>query len=399
MHRIILLAAPAMLALCAVLTAFDDLYISPDHPAIQYSTRPAHDPVAELNRKIQEGRARLKFDPANGYLRPLLDALGIPVESQMAVFSKTGFQANGIGPHNPRAVFFNDSVAVAWVRGAWTVELAAQDPEQGVIFYTLDQMFSDKPVFQRRNDCLTCHNSYNAAGVPGMLVRSVFTARDGRALYQLGNYYNDDSSPIEQRWGGWYVTGKSGGARHMGNILVDGSSADAPAPEARELASLEGKIDTGGYLSQYSDIVALMVFEHQMRAMNLITRLGWESRYAAYEKRPMAPGAAIALADYLLFVEEAPLHGRIEGSSGFAEKFAAIGPADSKGRSLRQFDLERRLMWYRCSYMIYSAAFDALPAEARRAVYQRMREILSTRMTPADRQAVSEILRQTKPGW
>ena len=393
-------------ALCAALPVFDDLYISPDDAAIEYSTRPTHDPLAELNRRIQQGQTRLQFDPANGYLRPLLETLGVPVESQMAVFSKTSFQTNGIGPHNPRSVFFNDSVAVAWLRGAWTVELAAEDPEQGVVFYTLDQQLSDKPVFHRRDDCLSCHNSYNAAGVPGMLVRSVFTARDGTALFQLGSYAADHSSPMEQRWGGWYVTGKSGGARHMGNILVMDAKAEAPAPQAGELASLDGKIDTGAYLSKYSDIVALMVFEHEVRAINLLTRAGWEARYAAYRKTTPASDASVALADYLLFVDEAPLKGRIEGSSGFDRKFAAGGPLDSKGRSLRQFDLERRLMRYPCSYMIYSAAFDALPAGTRDAVYQRMWAVLSgkesgeryARLTAADRQAVIEILRETKPG-
>jgi hypothetical protein len=396
----------ALAALACVPTALDEVFLSPDDPAIEYSTRPARDPVAELNRKIQRGQTRLKFDPANGYLRPLLEALGIPAESQMAVFSKTSFQTAGIGPHNPRSVFFSDSVAVAWLRGAWTVELAAEDPEQGVVFYTLDQQFSEKPVFHRRDDCLTCHNSYNAAGVPGMLVRSVYTARDGTALFQLGSYNTDHSSPMEQRWGGWYVTGKSGGARHMGNILVMDAKAEAPAPGADELASLEGRIDTGGYLSKYSDIVALMVFEHQMRAINLLTRAGWEARYAAYRNTTPAPDAPIALADYLLFVDEAPLKGRIEGSSGFDRKFAAGGPRDSKGRSLRQFDLERRLMRYPCSYMIYSAAFDALPAATRDAVYRRMWAVLSGKesgeryahMAAADRQAAIEILRETKPG-
>jgi hypothetical protein len=399
------LAAPvALIALSAA--ALDQLFISPDDPAIEYSTRPTHDPIAELNRKIQQGRTKLKFDAANGYLRPLLDALGIPVESQMAVFSKTSFQTGGIGPHNPRSLFFNDSVAVAWLRGAWTLELAAEDPEQGVVFYTVDQMFSEKPVFHRRDDCLSCHNSYDAAGVPGMLVRSVFTARDGKALFQLGRYNTDHASPMEQRWGGWYVTGKSGGAAHMGNTLVMDAHAEAPAPAMHELASLDGKIDTGGYLSKYSDIVALMVFEHQMRAINLITRAGWEARCAAYRKTPLAPDASVALADYLLFVDEPPLKGRIEGSSGFDRVFAAGGPRDSKGRSLRDFDLERRLMRYPCSYMIYSAAFDALPAAARDAVYERMWAVLSgqesgaryAHLTASDRQAVIEILRDTKPG-
>jgi hypothetical protein len=212
---------------------------------------------------------------------------------------------------------------------------------------------------------------------------------------------------MEQRWGGWYVTGGTGGAAHMGNTLVMNAQADAPAPERRHLASLDGKIDTGGALSKYSDVVALMVFEHQARAINLLTRAGWEARCAAYQKKPPPPETAAALADYLLFVDEAPLKGRIEGSSGFDRKFAAGGPHDSKGRSLRQFDLERRLMRYPCSYMIYSPAFDALPAVTRDAVYRRMWAVLSgeaagkryAHLTLADRQAVIEILRETKPGW
>ena len=39
--------------------------------------------------------------------------------------------------------------------------------------------------------------------------------------------------------------------------------------------------ETRGYLSPQSDIVALLVFDHQMRAINLLTRLNWESRVAA----------------------------------------------------------------------------------------------------------------------
>ena len=175
------------------------------------------------------------------------------------------------------------------------------------------------------------------------------------------------------------------------------------------LASLDGKFDLKTYLSPYSDIVALMVLEHQTHMTNLLTRVGWEARLAAAERgNPDAAArmreAAADLVDYLLFVDEAPFAGSIRGSSGFAEKFSAQGPRDSKGRSLRQLDLDRRLMKYPCSYMIYTRAFDALPPDARNAVYQRMWQVLSGRETSkkyatlsrADRQAVVEILRDTK---
>jgi hypothetical protein len=190
-------------------------------------------------------------------------------------------------------------------------------------------------------------------------------------------------------------------------------------PETLNLDTLKGKFDTDAYLSPYSDIVALMVFEHQMRMMNLFTRLGWQTRYALSPQGASKPGrnpkgldfnqkylgdTVNDLVDYMFFVDEAPLANRIQGTSGFAEKFSGEGPHDSQGRSLRQLDLERRLMRYPCSYMIYSEAFDALPAEARDAVYQRMWQILSgkdnrakyARFSVTDRQAVVQILRETK---
>lgn len=385
--------------------AADDPDPVPEHPAIQYATRPAHDAIAELNRKLRDGSARLKFDPASGYLRGLLEALSIPVESQIAVFSKTGFQAKSVAPWNPRSIFFNDSVAVTWVRGEWTLEAAAEDPQQGVIFYQIAQTDRAIPVFERQDSCLSCH--LRATG-PGTIVRSVAVSRDGGVLAHLANYATDHASPMAERWGGWYVTGKSGGMPHLGNLTFEPSAVEMPAIAApRELASLEGKIDTGAYLSKYSDIVALMVFEHQMRAINLITQAGWMARWAAYQPKPpidRVKDAADQLADYLLFSNEPPLTGRVEGSSGFAEQFSAQGPHDGRGRSLRQLDLTRRLMRYPCSYMIYSAAFDSLPGNARAYVYERIWKILSGQerkgfesLTPADRQAIIEILRDTKP--
>ncbi len=387
----------------------DHLAPPPEHPAIEYFnyiSRPPHDPVAELSRKLEAGMVQLAFDSGTGYLPSLLEALHVPIQSQMAVFSKTSLQADRVEPANPRTIFFNDTVAVAWMRGGF-IEMAAQDPEQGVIFYTLQQYRQTKPDFLRRDDCLRCHLSDNTLGVPGIMARSRYTARDGMPKLVLGGFSTDHRSPMEERWGGWYVTGIAGAAGHMGNAMVEGDEPETVTRETRRLASLEGEFDTRRYLSPYSDVVALMVFNHQIRMTNLITRIGWESRAASVGKRDkILQDAAHELVDYLLFVDEAPLTGRIRGTSGFAEKFAAAGPADSRGRSLRQLDLDQRLMRYPCSYMIYTPAFDSLPAEARTAIYQRMWQILSgeeksaryARLSLADRQAIVEILRATKPG-
>ena len=246
-----------------------------------------------------------------------------------------------------------------------------------------------------------------------MLVRSQFTAADGRSMRQLGQHVIDHRSPLEHRWGGYYVTGTAGSSRHMGNATVSGGGpADSSSVKGPgDLRSLEGKVDPTGYPLPASDIVALMVFDHQMHMINLLTRIGWEVRVAAHEHRldlTRGPqGDAInQLVDYLLFVDEARLSGRVRGGSRFAEQFSSQGPRDKKGRSLRQLDLERRLLRYPCSYMIYANAFDSLPDAARSAIYQRMWQILSgkekgpkyARLSAAERRAIVEILRDTKAG-
>jgi hypothetical protein len=400
----------------------DSSFVQIDHPAIQYSTRPPRDLVATLTRQLQRSEAQLSFTDAYGYLPSLLSALQIPVESQVAVFSKTSLQATLIDPQNPRMIYFNDSVAVAWLRGGFVIEVAAQDPTQGTIFYELDQHPAKAPIFRRTLNCLRCHHSRYTNGVPGVLIRSTPTTAKGTALASaaMPNLISDHRSPFQERWGGWYVTGVTSGLPHMGNVFATTPRAIATEP-APELDNLRDKFDTTGYPSPYSDVVALMVLEHQSHLLNLFARLGWETRAASYDQQ--APGgtppdprfqarrfsfdAAVAeIADYLLFVDEAPLPGRIRSTSGFAEQFANRGPFDGQRRSLRQLDLERRLMRYPCSYMIYSPAFDELPAEARDAIYQRMWQILSgrdkaekySRLSDSDRSAVLQILRDTKPG-
>jgi hypothetical protein len=382
-----------------------------DHPAIGYRTTATSDRVARLNSRLQAREVQLEFSDRGGYLPSLLQALDIPVESQMAVYSKTSLQSGLIRPSNPRTVFFNDSVAVAWMRGGF-IEVTAQDPAQGPIFYLLPQAAAATPQLSRDERCLACHFATAAGGVPGLLVRSLPTAADGATLPWLGNYITDHRSPLEERWGGWYVTGTHGSRPHLGNLqIADRRAQELPRWSSdRTLKTLSGLFETDSYLSPYSDIVALLVFDHQARMMNLLTRLGWQTRIAAFERRAPASDPALRataneLVDYMLFVDEAPLD-RISGTSGYAQRFSAMGPRDGKGRSLRDLDLQKRLLRYPCSYMVYSAAFDGLPADARELVYRRMKDVLSgqegaakyRRLTSADRQAILEILRETKPG-
>lgn len=398
-------AAVALWAASAAYAQFAIEAFDLEHPSIQYRLTPPADPVARLNDQLRRGERRLAFDGPSGYLRSLLGALDIPVESQMVVYSTTSLQGNRIRPDNPRAIYFNDSVAVAWVRGGF-IEVASQDPRQGAMFYMLPQTEVPTPQFVRDNRCLGCHYTASAQGVPGFFVRSIPTAAGGSPMPWLGNATPDHREPIADRWGGWYVTGHTA-APHLGNLIVaDRRAQELPRRSGvMTIPTLEGRFDTGGYLTPHSDIVALLVFDHQARMMNLITRLGWETRALAHEGKgaEAIDGFARDFVDYLLFVDEAPL-APVRGSSGFAKTFAAAGPRDRAGRSLRDLDLERRLMRYPCSYMIYSPAFDGLPTAAKDAVYRRMAVVLAgkdpapkyARLTAADRRAVLEILRETK---
>ena len=406
--RLTALMLAAALASAAVTAQRRDAFVeNRDHPAIAYGTAPTSDPVAALAQAVSDGRITLAFDPQNGYLRSVLDALDIPPASQSLVFSQTSFQAPRIRMHNPRALYFNDTASVGWVRGGDILELAALDPRQGVVFYQLEQKRSARPAFERNDSCLACHLSWETLGVPGLTLQSVHPLLNERDY--VNGYTTIQGSPFEQRWGGWWVTGNVNGAKHMGNInVMYNDKGTKLANPLRPLSSLEGLFDLTGYPNAHSDVVAMLVLAHQTHMTNLIVRTGWEARLAAARPSPDASlrvrESVRDLVDYLLFIDETPFPAPVQGSSGFAADFAAAGPMDRKGRSLRQFDLRRRLFRYPASYMIYTAAFDELPPAAKEMVYTRMWEILSGReqderygiLTTADRQAIIQILRDTK---
>jgi hypothetical protein len=381
-----------------------------EHPRIAYAARPTADRVAKLSQALSSGARALRREPQSGYLASVLEALGVPVESQLLVFSKTGVQRNYTGPHTPRAIFFNPSVVVAHVPGAPFLELAAHDPQQGVVFYTLDQTAAP-PILRRQTSCLTCHVSATTMNVPGMIVRSNTVDDGGNVMPQFGSYDVSHATPHPDRWGGWYVTSDPlaipyAQRAHTGNITF---SQNGSTSNQVFVDWLNSAPETRGYLSPQSDIVALLVFDHQMRAINLLTRLNWESRVApggaaASVSSPEMRALVNELADYLLFLGEQPPSVPLIARNGLAERLAPNAPTDHLGRSLAQLDLTTRLMRYPCSYMVYSEAFDGLAAPIKLAVYARMIDTLSSpdrrlgeaRVSTADQRSVLDILRETK---
>ncbi len=395
-----------------------------------YNRATPTDVVAKLNAQLESGEASLDHDDQHGYLAAVLKLLGVPTSSQTLVYSKTSFQQKRIHPRAPRALYFNDDVYIGWVQGGDVVEISAADPQLGAVFYTLDQRREERPRFMRQTyDCTQCHASALTGGVPGHIVRSVYPSPDGTPILRHGSFVVDHTTPIKQRWGGWYVSGKHGSQKHLGNLLVRAqddaerlASGEFEMGDRANLTDLRSRFDVSPYLSAHSDLAALMVLEHQTMAHNAIARAYYQGRLALRDERVMndalerpdghrsessqrrLESIAASLVEVLLFVDEAPLEEPIVGASSFAEDFVKKGPRDADGRSLRDFDLKTRLFRYPCSYLIHSDAFAALSDDVKGLVYRKMWDTLQEsnddakykHLSADDRKAIREILAATK---
>jgi hypothetical protein len=426
---------PRALSLALILALFPVLGISAramgqsadfELPPINYQDTPAHDRVARLAESLASGEAELAWDDQHGYLPAALKALDVPVSSQSLVFSKTSLQLHRISPRKPRAVYFNDDVYVGWCQNGDVLELGATDPQLGAIFYTIAQDNDQAAeVVRDRGQCMTCHASSRTQGVPGYLVRSVFSDPSGYPKFGSGTYLTDHTSDFQQRWGGWYVTGNHGDMRHMGNQVCEGTEREPKLDReaGANLESIDSVIQTNKYLSPHSDIVALMVLEYQTQMHNAITAASFETRRAIHQSKQMNElldrpadylsdsalrrinSAAANVVKYMLMCDEFALQDEVSGTSEFVIDFQKRGRRDSKGRSLRDFDLETRLFRYPCSHLVYSPEFDALPDEVRGRVIDQMVLVLEGKddsedfahLSAGTRQQILEILKETKP--
>jgi hypothetical protein len=387
---------------------------------IAYSKATPHDAVSVLKTKLASGEIRLEGGERQ-VVRNLLAALNVPESSQMLVFSKTSFQKDRVNPAHPRALYFSDEVYVGWCPGG-LVEISAIDPVLGPVFYSFDPHAVQQGVkFERDADCLRCHGGTFVREIPGLLARSVFTDSAGQPLLSLGSELVDTTTPIEKRWGGWYVTALRGGPRHRGNLVL--STEHEPASEelakGTHLKTLGTLVDTSPYLVRSSDITALLIFEHQVSVQNALTKANQECmRMLAYQKtlqkelketvteeptydsvRNVFASASQQVVDALLCKDEAALpEGGIQGVGGFAKAFESEGEAGE--RSLRQLDLHQRLFKNRCSFLIQSTSFGRLQPILRRRVLQHLWRVLTEEpvepryayLESAEREAIRTIL-------
>lgn len=397
-----------------------------EQPPINYSATQPQDAITPLQARLASGKLTFAGRDRE-ILRSLLRELKIPIESQVVVFSKTSLQRQRIRPEHPRALYFSDSAYVGWVPGG-LMEVTSVDPVIGPTFYALDPAAvrtNAAQGFVRDNDCLRCHGGTFARGIPGVFVRSLFTDGSGEPLLKYGSEIVDFRTPFTNRWGGWYVTGKHGDAVHRGNVFAQEKNGelDVDLKRGANLTDLSHFFDTDSYLTNSSDIVALLVLEHQTTMQNTLTRaslncrrmLDYQKNLQRELKEPITEdltydsvksvfdGAAREIVDDLLFQGEAALPAGLEGSPAFQRAFQRNARRAPGGRSLKDFSLKGHLFQNRCSYLIYSDSFLKLPAQLKQRVYEKLTRVLDSKdadprfayLDRAERERIGNILRAT----
>ena len=371
---------------------------------------PAHRSRRALIGRLERGEAKLDYDRERGYLDSLLAALEIDPASQTLVYSQTSLQSRLIGPRTPRAIYFNDDVYVGYVQDA-PIEIASLDPKLGPVFYLLEQAEAAAPTFAAElGHCLSCHDSYSltGGGVPRFIVGSGYTGTTGMLVSHEGWILISDRTPLKSRWGGWYVTGSTAtkstsatwSSRRCTTSTGSRSCASAMSTRSTRL------FDVKPYLDEHE--------RHRRAARAPASGRRAEPDHAPAlrrahgrgQARGAARGDGRALAAHDAVRRRRRVHGRRSrdaASSSSSSQAARV--RDAQGRSLRDFDLTRRLFRYPLSYVIYSPAFDALPDDAKGIFYRRLNEVLTgadtsedfAHLSAADRTAILEILRDTKP--
>jgi len=395
-----------------------------EYPVMHYERMPSHNAIAALQKRLDAGEIKLRYSAPRGYLDSLLKALNIDPSSQVLVYSKTSLQKGAISAATPRALYFDAETYVGFVQNGANLELGAMDSELGQVFYTLpNQRAAPHPKLQRETlTCLACHDTYemSGGGVPRFLLMSSYVDIHGNQLTHEDSILTTDETPLDSRWGGWYVTGHTGNQVHVGNILVTDVQQLVKIDAVRRgnIDTLDDLFNTKPYLTDKSDVVALLVLQHQETVQNLLTRVNFEVRNAlarAGNKAEALPAKTrTALQDYMdelakamLFGDAVPYTDTIRGGSGFDAWFQKQGIRDAQGRSLRELDLKTRLFRYPLSFLVYSKAFDGLPGYARDYVFGRFAAVLQGRdssapyafMSAEDRRATLQILTATKPAF
>ncbi len=371
-----------------------------------YFQRTSRDPFARFQEQMTKGTTKLDVSSDLALLRSLLTGLNVPLSSQMLVFSATSLQDDKIHPTNPRALYFNEDTYVGFVPGG-RMEVIGIDPEMGAVFYIFDRLNPGAaPVAQRSDKCMNCHAGNATKRVPGLIAESVMPAANGSSLESYRHEESGHQIPLENRFGGWHLTGghhlETTHANLMGQLSKQVMSTRAIQPGELYNASI--------HLLPTSDVLPQLVHEHQLGFVNKVIALQYVVRSLLHEShgKPGAKEAATLdemihdLTRYLLFADEAALpKAGIEGDPAFIKDFSLTKRTSAAGLSLKDFDLKTRLFRHRCSYLIYTPLWEGLPAFVKQRIYARMAEALGdqdrefTYLSSSEKQNIRSILKST----
>ena len=385
---------------------YTDRNAAPHH----YLTRELRDPFTRLKADLESGRIPLDRSSEKAFLATLLEALKVPASSQMLVFSTTSLQLSLITPANPRALYFNEEIYVGYIPDG-RIEIISLDPALGAIFYIFDIPTGSAPIsIERSGRCMNCHSGSETGRIPGLVIKSVVPGPGGGTLDAFRLNEAGHGIPLEERFGGWYLTGNPGFTNHWGNTI----GRLSPAGLARRFVKPGEEFSFIRYPYPRSDVLPQLLHEHQAGFVNRVVEAGYRIRTALHASggdlnetgRAELISQAERIVRYLLFVNEAPLpKGGLDGDEIFAAEFLETAPRASDGSSLKELDLETQLFRHRCSYMIYSGVFAGLPGVLRQEVYRQLKAALRMENAapgyehlPEDEKlAIRRILRETVP--
>jgi hypothetical protein len=373
------------------------------------------DRFAELQEKVQKGEVKLDTTNDKAFLTSLLEALNIPISSQIMVFSASSLQSEIINPRNPRSLYFNEDTYIGWVPNG-LVEIIAADPEMGPIFYVYDRLRPGGPVpgVQRSTKCMNCHAGNATRRLPGLIAESLLVSQAGSSLETYRRDVQGHQIPLEDRFGGWHLTGDHNLSSHKANVM-----GLARNGKIEKTAVPPGQFsDLGLHLLPTSDILPHLIHEHQIGFENRLVYAIYTVRQLKHENRGMLGGAAKAeieeraqeLARYIMFADEAKFPSRgITGDPAYAQDFLRDRKVTKAGLSLKDFDMKTRMFKHRCSFMLYTDTWKQAPKELKERIYYHMALYLREQpdsqhahLSPPERMAIRGILKETMtdlPAW
>jgi hypothetical protein len=281
------------------------------------------------------------------------------------------------------------------------------------VFYIFDIPRNGKtPLPDRSNRCMNCHAGADTGYVPGLVIKSVVPGPSGGSLTAFRIEQTGHGIPLDQRFGGYYLTGSPGFTNSWAN-LTGRLTPDGLIKRPIEPGTL---FNIDRYAARTSNLLPQLLHEHQAGFVNRVVEAIYRVRTSLYvsngsltpSQKEELDQQARKIVRYVLFADEVSLPtGGIAGDNEYREEFLRNRRTTKEGISLKDFELKTRLFKYRCSYMVYSPLFEGMPGPLKERVEHFLKQALdSTNPNPdyqylpqEEKSAIRSILKTTLKGF